>query len=171
MLAQCTVYSFLIISSFKIWSIWFQCVSDFQIIITYIFMLHVGDIQIPLHKVGVRREMITCVVVVCSVCAQLLSHVWVFTTVGTMANQALLSSGFPKCEYWSGLSFPSAGDLPGQRSEPHVLHWWVVSLPLSHQGSPPSAILYCILKPASAKSCRYPPCLLPSLCSSLLLPI
>ena len=29
----------------------------------------------------------------------------------TVAHQALLSMGFPKQEYWSGLPFPSPGDL------------------------------------------------------------
>ena len=30
----------------------------------------------------------------------------------TVAHQAPLSIGFPRQEYWSGLSFPSPGDLP-----------------------------------------------------------
>ena len=29
-----------------------------------------------------------------------------------IAHQAPLSMGFPRQEYWSGLPFPSAGDLP-----------------------------------------------------------
>ena len=29
-----------------------------------------------------------------------------------VAHQASLSIGFPKQEYWSGLPFPSPGDLP-----------------------------------------------------------
>ena len=31
---------------------------------------------------------------------------------GTVAHQAPLSMGFPRQEYWSGLPFPSPGDLP-----------------------------------------------------------
>ena len=38
--AQLAAESFLIISYFKIWSIWFQSISDFQTIITCIVMLH-----------------------------------------------------------------------------------------------------------------------------------
>ena len=30
----------------------------------------------------------------------------------TVARQARLSMGFPRQEYWSGLPFPSPGDLP-----------------------------------------------------------
>ena len=43
----------------------------------------------------------------------LFSH-WVnsFVTPWTVAHQAPLSMGFPGQEYWSGLPFPSPGDLP-----------------------------------------------------------
>ena len=43
---------------------------------------------------------------------KLLSHVWPFATPWTVAHQASLSMGFSRQEYWSGLSFPSPGDLP-----------------------------------------------------------
>ena len=33
-------------------------------------------------------------------------------TPWTLAHEALLSMGFPRQEYWSGLPFPSPGDLP-----------------------------------------------------------
>ena len=33
-------------------------------------------------------------------------------TPWTVAHQALLSMGFPRQEQWSGLLFPSPGDLP-----------------------------------------------------------
>ena len=36
----------------------------------------------------------------------------------TVARQAPLSMGFPLQEYWDGLSFPSAGDLPDPGIEP-----------------------------------------------------
>ena len=36
----------------------------------------------------------------------------------TVAHQSPLSMGFPKQEYWSGLSFPSPGDLPNPGTEP-----------------------------------------------------
>ena len=35
-----------------------------------------------------------------------------------MAYQAPLSMGFPRQEYWSGLPFPSPGDLPDPGVEP-----------------------------------------------------
>ena len=36
----------------------------------------------------------------------------------TVARQAPLSMGFLRQEYWSGLPFPSAGNLPNPRIEP-----------------------------------------------------
>ena len=33
-------------------------------------------------------------------------------TPWSVARQVLLSMGFPRQEYWSGLPFPSPGDLP-----------------------------------------------------------
>ena len=57
-------------------------------------------------------------------------------TPWTVAHQASVSMGFPRQEYWNGLSFPSPGDLPDPRIEPvsldcrEILYW------LSHQGSP-----------------------------------
>ena len=44
-----------------------------------------------------------------------LSRVWLFVTPWTAAHQVLLSTGFSRQEYWSGLPFPSAGDLLGPR--------------------------------------------------------
>ena len=57
-------------------------------------------------------------------------------TLWTLACQAALSVGFPSQEYWSGLPFPSPGDLPDPGIEPESLALQEDSLPLSHQGSP-----------------------------------
>ena len=46
------------------------------------------------------------------VCAQSLSRVRLFETPWTAACQAPLSMRFSRQEYWSGLPFPSPGDLP-----------------------------------------------------------
>ena len=40
------------------------------------------------------------------------SHAWLYMTLWTIACQTSLSKGFPRQEYWSGLPFPSPGDLP-----------------------------------------------------------
>ena len=40
------------------------------------------------------------------------SHVQLFTHLWTLARQALLSMGFSRQEYWSGLPCPPPGDLP-----------------------------------------------------------
>ena len=43
------------------------------------------------------------------------------TTPWTVACQAPLSIGFPRQEYWSGLPFPSPGDLPDPGIKPESL--------------------------------------------------
>ena len=47
-----------------------------------------------------------------------LSRVRLFATPWTVARQAPLSMGFSRQEYWSGLAFPSPGDLPNPGIEP-----------------------------------------------------
>ena len=59
-----------------------------------------------------------------------------FATPWTVAHQAPLSTGFSRQEYWSGLPFPSLGDLPNPGIEPMSPVGQAYSLPLSHQGSP-----------------------------------
>ena len=55
---------------------------------------------------------------------------------GLQTHQAPLSMGFPRQEYWTGLPFPSSGDLPNQGLNLCLLHWQADSLLLSHQGNP-----------------------------------
>ena len=64
--------------------------------------------------------------------AQSLSRVQLFVTPWTVAHQAPLSMGFFRQEYWTGLSFPSPGDLPNPGSEPASPALQADSLPLSH---------------------------------------
>ena len=49
---------------------------------------------------------------------KLLSRVRLFGTPWTVTYQAPPSMGFSRQEYWSGLSFPSPGDLPDPGIEP-----------------------------------------------------
>ena len=49
-----------------------------------------------------------------------LSHAELFETPWTTAHQPVLCMGFPGLEYWSGLPFPSPGDLPDPGSNPHL---------------------------------------------------
>ena len=55
------------------------------------------------------------------VCAQLLSHVWLFATPWTVALQVPLSMGFSRQEYWCWLPFPTSGDLPDPGIKPMSL--------------------------------------------------
>ena len=65
--------------------------------------------------------------------------------------------GFSKQEYWSGLSFPSPGDLPNPGIEPTSPALQADSLPLSHRGSPRRFLCVCVL---ATQSC-------PTLCDPM----
>ena len=47
-----------------------------------------------------------------------LSHVQLFATPWTVAHQVSMSMGFSRQEYWSGLPFPSPGNLPNSGIKP-----------------------------------------------------
>ena len=65
-----------------------------------------------------------------------LSRVRLSATPWTVAYQAPLSMGFSRQEYWSGLPFPSPGDLPNPGIEPGSLALQANSL-LSEQPEKP----------------------------------
>ena len=68
-------------------------------------------------------------------CVCVLSHfycVWLSATPWTVTQQAPLSVKFSMQEYWSGLTLPSAGDLPNQGSNLRLLQCIYL---LRHQGS------------------------------------
>ena len=65
-----------------------------------------------------------------------LSRVQLFATPWTVADQAPQSMGFSRHEYWSGLPFPSPGDLRTQGLNPGLLHCRQTLFHLSYQGSP-----------------------------------
>ena len=79
--------------------------------------------------------------------SQLLSYVQLFETPRTIACQGPLSMGFSWQEYWSGLPYPSLGDLsnPGIESESPVSPALKAEpFSLSHQG-----IYHLTLEPSS----------------------
>ena len=67
------------------------------------------------------------------VCVQLFR---LFVAPQTVSRQAPLSTGFSRQEYWSGLPFPSPGDLTHPRIKPMSPILQADSLPLSLLGIP-----------------------------------
>ena len=54
-----------------------------------------------------------------------------------------LSMEFPRQAYWSGLPFPSLGDIPNPGTKPVSPALQVDALPLSHLGRPVKSLLDC----------------------------
>ena len=63
------------------------------------------------------------------VCAKFLQSCLTLCNLRTIARQALLSMGFPRQEYWSGLPYPPQGDLCNPGIEPTSSTLQVDSLP------------------------------------------
>ena len=88
-----------------------------------------------------------CVCVCYSVC-----HVQLFVTSWTVAHQNPLSIEFSRQKYWSGLPFPSPGDLPNQRIESGSPALQVDSSPSEPPGKPPLP-LESAFGPITPKTC------------------
>ena len=68
------------------------------------------------------------------------SCVRLFATPWTVAHQAPPSMGYSRQEYWSGLPFPSSGDLPDPGTEPESPALQGDSFPTEPPGKP----LHCL---------------------------
>ena len=64
------------------------------------------------------------------------SRVWLSVTPWTVAYQALPSTGFSRQESWSGLPFPSPGDLSNPGIEPRSPALWAGTLLSKPPGKP-----------------------------------
>ena len=72
----------------------------------------------------------------CKLKVKLLSHVRLCVTPGTVAYQVPPSMEFSRQEYWSGLPFPSLGDLPDPEIEPRSPALQADALPSEPLGKP-----------------------------------
>ena len=64
------------------------------------------------------------------------SHVWLFAIPWTVAYQAPPSMEFSRQEYWSGVPFPSPGDLSNPGTEPGSPALWAGALSSELPGKP-----------------------------------
>ena len=71
-----------------------------------------------LFSIILKRLEISVSSAIFSLKVKLFSCVWLFATPWTVAHQAPQSMEFSRQEYWSGLPFPSPGDLPNPGIEP-----------------------------------------------------
>ena len=63
-------------------------------------------------------------------------------TSWTVAHQALLSMGFPRQVYWSGLPFPSLGDLPDPGIKPRSPALAGRFVPTEPPGKPVNSVIH-----------------------------
>ena len=73
-----------------------------------------------------------------------LSRVRLFTTLWTVAHEAPPSMGFSRQEYWSGLPFPSPGDLRNPGIKPTSPALQAEALTSEPAGKPSYAVVPCI---------------------------
>ena len=83
---------------------------------------------------------------------KLLSCVRLFETPWAIAYQAPPSMGFSRQEYWSGLPFPSPGDLPDPGIEPRSPSLQADALPSEPLGKPQKKKESPQIKAVSAKT-------------------
>ena len=88
--------------------------------------------EIKIHLLLGRKAMTNLV----KVKVKSLSCVRLFATPWTVAYQAPLSMGFSRQECWSGLPFPSPGDLPNPGIEPRSPALRADALPSEPPGKP-----------------------------------
>ena len=90
--------------------------------------------------------------------AQSLSHVQLFATPWTVACQAPQSMEFSRQGYWSGLPFPSPGDLPDQGTEPRVSLFtiWTTSTYITSQKVPNNSDCFPCPTPYYTSFCLWP---------------
>ena len=70
-----------------------------------------------------------------------LNHVWLSVILWTAVCQAPPSMGFPRQDFWSGLPFPSPGDLPDLGIEPGSPAWQADTSPSEPPGKPWATLL------------------------------
>ena len=68
-----------------------------------------------------------------------------YDPVDLVARQAPLSMGFSRQEHWSGLPFPSPGDLPDPGIKPGSPALQADSLPTELRGKPGLTIRLCLM--------------------------
>ena len=90
-----------------------------------------------IYKLNVHIHYIYNMYIILHRCVcQSLSHARLLATPWTVAHQAPLSMKFSRQRYWSGLPFPSPGDLPNPGIKPGCPALQADSLPTELQGKP-----------------------------------
>ena len=108
---------------------------------TYVLRASEGNWEIGPHYKGAIHQHPSCHTHTCVCVCVCVIRLVMSDSCDPMDCSPPVSSvhGISRQEYWSGLPFPSPGDLPTQGSNLGLLHSQVDSLLLSHQGRPRKA--------------------------------
>ena len=90
----------------------------------------IGLVSVPTYDDNLVSELVSMVEVKVLSCVRLFAIPW------TIAYQAPLSLELPRQEYWSGLPFPSPGNLPDPGIELWSPAFRADALPSEPQGKP-----------------------------------
>ena len=94
--------------------------------------IHVSCISCIGRQILYRWPTVTPIIII----VMSLSHVQLFATPWTTAQQAPLSMNFSRQEHWSALPFPSPEDLPHRGIKPGFPALQADSLPSESPGKP-----------------------------------
>ena len=94
------------------------------------------DRNIKAKIIKLLEEHFSKPIVITNFLVKSLSHVRLFVTPWTVAYQAPQSMGFSRQECWSGLPFPSPGELPDPGTEPRSPTLQADALPSEPPGKP-----------------------------------
>ena len=99
-----------------------QCVSYHDEISPFLPLAMILVVDAILSYITLDTSEFSCLLFAQHVCAlSCFSHVQLFATLWTVAQQASMSVGFFRQEYWSGLPCPPPGGFPNPGSEPASL--------------------------------------------------
>ena len=132
-----------VLGAFSLWSHcpWFSEPLSSSFLLNFLPMCAQSIWLFKLFPLGMLNNSTFCLkfYVCMSEWVKSLSHVQLFVTPLTVAYRAPPSMGFSRQEYWSGLPFPSPGDLPNPGIKP-----WSPALQADALLSEPSERSWCM---------------------------
>ena len=107
-------------SANKAWDLYLCFIAVLRLLLVCLFSCHLSNEEYAEYVVFLSISILIIKKSPARMHAKSLQCVRLFATLWTVAHQALLSMGFSRQEYWSGLPFPFQGNFPTQGSNPGI---------------------------------------------------